>query len=179
MHGVTSKRICRRFYSVGLVLMLLSNPGFSAVDKVTSSTPLLLKTPSSAIPEELLLDVGIPTLNDGLYLTDENDTVFPEVRFAEAIYFANQLAKVMEKSGAWGAIRVTPNDQVITDVYITGTILHSDGETLELSVVVKDTKGQKWFSKTYKKVVGKLAYDRKSRNNLGDPFQNLFTSRNF
>ena len=176
MHGVTSKRICRRFYSVGLVLMLLSNPGFSAVDKVTSSTPLLLKTPSSAIPEELLLDVGIPTLNDGLYLTDENDTVFPEVRFAEAIYFANQLAKVMEKSGAWGAIRVTPNDQVITDVYITGTILHSDGETLELSVVVKDTKGQKWFSKTYKKVVGKLAYDRKSRNNLGDPFQNLFIS---
>ncbi|MDE0786134.1 MAG: hypothetical protein OSB13_06045 [Porticoccaceae bacterium] len=154
--------------------MILSNTGFSAVDKVTSSTPLLLKTPTNPIPQELLLDVGIPTLNDGLYLTDENDTVFPEVRFAEAIYFANQLAKVMEKSGAWGAIRVTPNDQVITDVYITGTILHSDGETLALSVVVKDTKGQKWFSKTYKKVVGKLAYDRKSRNNLGDPFQNLF-----
>jgi len=156
--------------------MILSNTGFSAVDKVTSSTPLLLKTPTNPIPQELLLDVGIPTLNDGLYLTDENDTVFPEVRFAEAIYFANQLAKVMEKSGAWGAIRVTPNDQVITDVYITGTILHSDGETLALSVVVKDTKGQKWFSKTYKKVVGKLAYDRKSRNNLGDPFQNLFIS---
>jgi hypothetical protein len=82
----------------------------------------------------------------------------------------------MEKSGAWGAIRVTPNDQVITDVYITGTILHSDGETLELSVIVRDTKGQEWFAKTYKKVAGKLAYDRKSRNNLGDPFQNLFIS---
>ena len=174
MHGYTQNRLFWRFCIVGVVLMILSNTGFSAVDKVTSSTPLLLKTPTNPIPQELLLDVGIPTLNDGLYLTDENDTVFPEVRFAEAIYFANQLAKVMEKSGAWGAIRVTPNDQVITDVYITGTILHSDGETLALSVVVKDTKGQKWFSKTYKKVVGKLAYDRKSRNNLGDPFQNLF-----
>ena len=174
MHGYTQNRLFWRFFIVGMVLMILSNTGFSAVDKVTSSTPLLLKTPTNPIPQELLLDVGIPTLNDGLYLTDENDTVFPEVRFAEAIYFANQLAKVMEKSGAWGAIRVTPNDQVITDVYITGTILHSDGETLALSVVVKDTKGQKWFSKTYKKVVGQLAYDRKSRNNLGDPFQNLF-----
>ena len=174
MHGYTQNKLFWRFRILGVVLMVLSNTGFSAVDKVTSSTPLLLKTPTNPIPQELLLDVGIPTLNDGLYLTDENDTVFPEVRFAEAIYFANQLAKVMEKSGAWGAIRVTPNDQVITDVYITGTILHSDGETLALSVVVKDTKGQKWFSKTYKKVVGKLAYDRKSRNNLGDPFQNLF-----
>jgi hypothetical protein len=164
------------FCALGVVLMSLSHNGFSAIDKVTSSTPLLLKTPSTAISEELLLDVSIPTLNDGLYLTDEDDTVFPEVRFAEAIYFANQLAKVMEKSGAWGAIRVTPNDQVITDVYITGTILHSDGETLELSVIVRDTKGQEWFAKTYKKVAGKLAYDRKSRNNLGDPFQNLFIS---
>jgi hypothetical protein len=164
------------FCALGVVLVSLSHNGFSAIDKVTSSTPLLLKTPSTAISEELLLDVSIPTLNDGLYLTDEDDTVFPEVRFAEAIYFANQLAKVMEKSGAWGAIRVTPNDQVITDVYITGTILHSDGETLELSVIVRDTKGQEWFAKTYKKVAGKLAYDRKSRNNLGDPFQNLFIS---
>ena len=176
MQARNLQNLFKPFYILGIALILVSHNGFTAVDKITSSTPLLLKTPTSPIPEELLLDVGIPTLNDGLYLTDENDTVFPEVRFAEAIYFANQLAKVMEKSGAWGAIRVTPNDQVITDVYITGTILHSDGETLELSVVVKDTKGQKWFSKTYKKVVGKLAYDRKSRNNLGDPFQNLFIS---
>ena len=56
----------------------------SAVDKITSSTALVLKTPSQPIPEEALLDVGIPVLNDGLYLTDDEDTVFPEVRFAEA-----------------------------------------------------------------------------------------------
>ena len=39
----------------------------SAVDKITSSTALVLKTPSQPIPEEALLDVGIPVLNDGLY----------------------------------------------------------------------------------------------------------------
>jgi hypothetical protein len=90
------------FCALGVVLVSLSHNGFSAIDKVTSSTPLLLKTPSTAISEELLLDVSIPTLNDGLYLTDEDDTVFPEVRFAEAIYFANQLAKVMEKKRCLG-----------------------------------------------------------------------------
>tara|TARA_B110000211_G_scaffold43249_1_gene45252 strand:- start:1733 stop:2992 length:1260 start_codon:yes stop_codon:yes gene_type:complete len=157
-----------------LLLVVSSQAAFAAIDKVTSSTPLSLQTPSRPMAQSALLDVVIPTLNDGLSLTDEDDTVFPEVRFAEAIYFSNQLAKVMEKSGAWGAIRVTPNAQVISDVYITGVIVQSDGEALELDVEVKDTSGKKWFAKTYKKVVGKLAYDRKAKTNIGDPFQNVF-----
>ena len=162
---------------IGIVFILLQlavAPDVnSAVDKITSSTALVLKTPSQPIPEEALLDVGIPVLNDGLYLTDDEDTVFPEVRFAEAIYFSNQLAKVLEKSGAWGAIRVTPSDEVIMDLYITGTILQSDGETLDLQIEVKDSSGKQWLSKDYKQTVGKYAYDRRLKS-LGDPFQNLF-----
>ena len=157
---------------VAMALLALL-PAVAAVDKVTSSTALVLKTPTAPIPEAALLDVGIPTLNDGLYLTDEDDTVFPEVRFAEAIYFSNQLAKVMEKSGAWGAIRVTPSADVVMDIYISGTILQSDGETMDLQITVKDTSGKKWFSKKYKQTTGKYAYDRRLKS-LGDPFQNLF-----
>lgn len=156
-----------------LIQLALAPDVNSAVDKITSSTALVLKTPSQPIPEEALLDVGIPVLNDGLYLTDDEDTVFPEVRFAEAIYFSNQLAKVLEKSGAWGAIRVTPSDEVIMDLYITGTILQSDGETLDLQIEVKDSSGKRWLSKDYKQTVGKYAYDRRLKS-LGDPFQNLF-----
>ena len=171
-------RISPRFLVASIVASLLlvvtSQTAFAGIDKITSSTPLSLNTPSRPMAESALLDVAIPTFNDGLSLTDEDDTVFPEVRFAEAIYFSNQLAKVMEKSGAWGAIRVTPNAQVITDAYITGTIIQSDGEVLELDVEVKDTSGKKWFAKKYKKVVGKLAYDRKAKTNVGDPFQNIF-----
>lgn len=153
------------------VFTLAANAG---IDKVTSTTVQPLKTPSSSIAVDALLDVAIPPLNDGLYLTDENDTVFPEVRYAEAIYFSNQLAKVMEKSGAWGAIRVTPNIDVVMDVYITGTILQSDGETLDLKIQVYDTSGKQWMDKRYTHVTGKYAYDRRLKN-LGDPFQNLFT----
>jgi hypothetical protein len=145
----------------------------AAVDKVTSSTTMTLNTPSRSFPIESLLDVGIPTLNDGLYLTDENDTVFPEVRYAEAIYFSNQLGKVLEKSGAWGAIRVTPNSDVIMDLYITGTIYQSDGETMDLEIQVVDSSGKKWLKKRYKQTTGKYAYDRRLKS-LGDPFQNLF-----
>ncbi len=146
---------------------------YAAVDKVTSSTTLTLNTPSRSFPVESLLDVGIPTLDDGLYLSDEDDTVFPEVRYAEAIYFSNQLGKVLEKSGAWGAIRVTPNSDVIMDLYITGTIHQSDGETMDLEIAVVDSSGKKWFKKRYKQTTGKYAYDRRLKS-LGDPFQNLF-----
>ena len=149
--------------------------GHAAVDKVTSSTLAPINTPSAPIPPEALLDVAIPPLNDGLALTDEDDTVFPEVRYAETIYFANQLAKTMEKSGAWGAIRVVPNTEVVMDLYITGTILQSDGETLDLDVVVYDTSGRRWLKERHRQVVGKYTYDRRLKT-LADPFQNLFTT---
>jgi len=159
---------------VALTLCLITFNCLAAVDKVTSSTIQPLKTPTQPIASEALLDVAIPPLNDGLDLTDENDTVFPEVRFAEAIYFSNQLAKTMEKSGAWGVIRVTPNADVVMDLYITGTILQSDGETLALNIKVRDSSRQDWFERKYQQTVGKYAYDRRLKN-LGDPFQNLFT----
>ena len=170
-------RIKQRVAKSGILIFVclcLTFEVSAGIDKVTSTTIQPLKTPSSSIPAESLLDVAIPPFNDGLDLTDDDDTVFPEVRFAEAIYFSNQLAKIMERSGAWGAIRVTPNTNVVMDVYVTGTIRQSDGETLDLEIQVYDTSGKQWLKKRYEHTTGKYAYDRRLKN-LGDPFQNLFT----
>lgn len=159
---------------IALVLAVAGNVQ-AAVDKVTTSTVQPIKTPSEPIPSEALLDVGIRPLDDGLHLTDEDDTVFPEVRYAESIYFSNQLAKTMEKSGAWGAIRVVPNTDIVMDVYITGTILQSDGETLDLEIRVFDSSGREWLEERHRQVVGKYTYDRRLKLS-SDPFQNLFTT---
>ena len=164
-----------KYFAVVLVSCIFTLPANAGIDKVTSTTVQPLKTPSSSIPAEALLDVAIPPFNDGLDLTDDDDTVFPEVRYAEAIYFSNQLAKIMERSGAWGAIRVTPNTDVVMDLYVTGTILQSDGETLDMKVRVYDTSGKHWLEERYSHTTGKYAYDRRLKN-LGDPFQNLFTA---
>jgi hypothetical protein len=155
--------------------LLVPAVAIAGVDKVTSATQAPIRTPSAPIPPEALLDVAIPPLNDGLALTDEDDTVFPEVRFAESVYFSNQLAKTLEKSGAWGAIRVVPSTDVVMEVYVTGTILQSDGETLDIEVRVHDASGRQWFKERQVRVVGKYAYDRRLKT-LADPFQNLFTS---
>jgi len=157
-----------------LACMALAPAALAAVDKTTSATLQPLKTPSAPFATAALLDVGIPPLNDGLDLTDEDDTVFPEVRYAETMYFSNQLAKTMEKSGAWGAIRVVPNTQVVMDVYLVGTIMQSDGETLDIDVRVYDTSGVEWMNRRYVHTTGKYSYDRRLKT-LGDPFQNLFT----
>jgi hypothetical protein len=96
------------------------------------------------------------------------------VRIAESIYFSNQLAKTMEKS-APGAVRVVPSTDVVMDIYITGTILQSDGETLDLDIRVFDTSGRQWLQERHRQVVGKYTYDRRLKT-LADPFQNLFTA---
>jgi hypothetical protein len=178
---VTRYCLCKRFLErylsavcITIIIALSSTqPAIAAVDKITSSTKLVLNTASSTMPESALLDVGILKLDAGLELTDEDDTVFPEIRFAEAIYFSNQLAKILEKSGSWGAVRVIPNKDIIVDLTLTGTILQSDGETLDLEIELVDSSGKLWFSQRYKQMVGKYAYDLRLKS-LGDPFQNLF-----
>jgi hypothetical protein len=97
------------------------------------------------------------------------------VRYAESIYFSNQLAKTMEKSGAWGAIRVVPHTDVVMDLYVTGTILQSDGETLDLEIRAFDSSGREWLKERHRQVVGKYTYDRRLKL-ASDPFQNLFTT---
>ena len=157
--------------SVGLLLITLGSN--AATDKITSSTPLSLLSPSKSLVVEELLDVGITVLDDGVDLMDEDDTSLPEVRMAESVYFSSQLHRVLEKSGAWGALRVIPNKDVIVDLYLSGIIIQSDGETLDLKVNATDSSGKKWMEKQYRQKVGKYAYDRRLKK-TGDPFQNLF-----
>ena len=157
------------------IILCMSAPSHAAIDKVTSSTPITLLSPTISVPVKALLDVGIVAFDDGLDLTDEDDTVFPEVRLAESVYFATQLLRVLEKSGAWGPARVIPDRDAIMDLYIEGTILQSDGETLAMDIVARDSGGLTWFTKKYQTTVGKYAYDRR-RKNAGDPFQNVYIS---
>lgn len=164
----------RTLLMIAVTTVLVTSCSNAAVDKVTSATLDPINQPSQAIPDEALLDVGIPTLDPGLDLTDEKDTVLPEVRYAESVFMADRIAKTLQKSNAWGAVRVIPNNDIVVDLYVRGVIEQSDGETLKLAITVVDTSGAVWYKKDYKQMVGKYTYDRRIRHQ-NDPFQNLYT----
>jgi hypothetical protein len=157
-----------------LVAILIGSYASASIDKYTSATLQPINTPQPPFSDESLLDIGIPTLDPGLELTNDKDTVLPEVRYAESVFIANKIAKTLENSAAWGSVRVIANNDVVVDVYLNAVILQSDGETMKLNVSVSDSSGKTWYQKRYKLVVGKYTYDRRTRR-LHDPFQNLYT----
>jgi len=140
---------------------------------VKSTSVPSIANASSDVPEEQLLDVGIVIFDPGLEDYDEDEQVYPEVRRAEARYMPNLLSEAMQNSGAWGTVRVVPSSDQINDVTVEGTILHSDGEELQLLVRATDARGEIWMNRKYTSHASRYAYDATTRNQ-SDPFQAIY-----
>lgn len=163
----------RLLTTLALCLLL----GACVNQSITSNSVPGIKTPSAAVSEELLLDVGIVTFDPGLEDYDEgnDDRVYPEVRRAESLYIPGLLSDAMQESGAWGAVRVIPDDSQITDLLIEGRILHSDGEELQLEITATDSRGYVWLEKKYTGFASRYAY-RVTTRSAYDPFQAVYNT---
>ena len=137
------------------------------VPKVASAT--------TAVPEGQLLDVGISIFNPGIEDYEEGEQTYPEVRKAESRYMPFLLAEAMQESGAWGAVRVVPNPKQINDLVVSGKILHSDGERLELHIKAVDSRGEVWLDQDYTGEASRYAYEVNKRNQY-DPFQSVYNT---
>ncbi|MFT4874852.1 MAG: hypothetical protein ACI8SI_000422 [Congregibacter sp.] len=138
----------------------------------STSVPALQGT-AVPVPEDELMDVAVAIFDPGIDFADEDERLYPEVRRAEARYIPKLLTDVLQNSGAWGAVRVVPNADRVTDLMISGTILHSDGETLEIKVVAKDSRDYVWLDRVYEGTASRYAYDAKTRSSY-DPFQAVY-----
>lgn len=152
-------------------LSLLS--GCAGFNHVTTTNTQPLQQQVAAIPDAQLLDLAVLPFDPNLSSLPSDGAISPVVRRAEAQFFPSQLAATIQKTAAWGAVRQVPSRDTITDVYVKGKILESDGETLRLQVTVSDVSNKVWYTKKYSETVGKYAYDRYRRNGQ-DPFQGLF-----
>lgn len=127
------------------------------------------------VPESRLLDVGVIEFAPGIEEDNkpEETGVYPEIRRAEARYFAYHLKNTLQRTGYWGAVRVLPSREVYTDLYVTGEIIESDGDTVEMEVVAFDVTGREWMDKRYKaRMVGADYAQNRDRRN--DPYQNVY-----
>ena len=134
-----------------------------------------LNVASLQVSENLLLDVGILNFEPGI--PEENDIdktrIYPEVRLAEARYLPYHIKTTLQGTGFWGAVRVIPSVDVSADVIVSGRILESDGEFVELSLRASDATGRFWFEKRYSAQTGISSY-AEYRDRTQDPYQKVF-----
>ena len=140
------------------------------VRTVDMAPPKTLGVPPS---EELLLDVGISIFDPNVpeSFDEQNElNIQPEIRRAESNYMAYIAKNLLQSTGNWGAVRVVPRLSYAVDVTVSATILHSDGERLNLRVVASDARGQVWFDNVYETLASKYAYDASMPRDI-DPYQ--------
>jgi hypothetical protein len=129
-----------------------------------------------AVPEALLLDVGVALFDPGVpddYEERIRNNIAPDVRRAESNFMALHLKNLLQSTGNWGSVRVIPRATNAVDLNVTTTIKHSEGEQLRLKVHVTDASGQSWFEKTYHEMASKYAYSDGVPADV-DPFQAIY-----
>ncbi|PIQ36928.1 MAG: hypothetical protein COW59_09980 [Lysobacterales bacterium CG17_big_fil_post_rev_8_21_14_2_50_64_11] len=127
------------------------------------------------IPAEQLLNINIVEFDPNVPAPANQDKdlpVVPAVRKAEASYLAYTLRSTLEGTGQWGAVRVVPDGIDSSEISVHGTILVSDGETLEIRISAADATGRVWLEKTYARQASEDSYADSVGG--GDPYQSLF-----
>ena len=127
------------------------------------------------LPESQLLDVRIQTFDPGELPESEDEArgLSEEIRQAEALFIPAHLKSTMEQTGYWGPVRVVPAGTLGAEVLISGRIIQSDGEILEVEINVHDATGAHWFTKSYGSIVDSSHYAQSTRNQR-EVFQNLY-----
>lgn len=131
---------------------------------------------SIEIPEHLLLDVGVavwdPNVPEGFDERVEQN-INTDIRQAEASYMAYMQKNMLQSTGNWGAVRVLPRSSNAVDVIMSASILHSDGERLQLKARVIDATGSVWFEKEYLVLASKYAFSGSVPRDI-DPFHSIY-----
>lgn len=129
---------------------------------------LLLIAGAANARDASALDVSITEFDPGLPadLSSHRDLgVFPRIRKIEAMFLPFVLRDTLARSNQWGAVRVVPEPDVAAELLISGTIIRSDGETLELRILAVDASGRTWIDNAYTGVAGSRGlYDEIARD---------------
>jgi hypothetical protein len=102
--------------------------------------------------DDELVDVGLVIFDAGIPADESTHSklgIFPEIRKAEAKYMPVMLREVLIDSGDWGVVRVLPEALESSELLVTGKIIHSDGQRLELQIQARDATGSLWLDKAY------------------------------
>ena len=92
-----------------------------------------------------VFDPGVPA-DQSLHRAQQ---VFPRVREIEAMFLPFVLRDKLAGTTGWGAVRGVPQPDAAAELLISGTIVRSNGEILELNIRAVDASGRVWFDKVF------------------------------
>jgi len=148
-----------------------------SVGPVLSSSYFKSKVKEQQGVQKPKLDIIIPVFDPGLPkdpATYKKAGIWPELRRAESSRFAYKMKLALEKTEAFGAVRVMPDKTATGDLYVLGTINESNGENVDIDIKVYDISGKRWFDKSFEHEVAKDFYSN-IRNKGKDPYDAVFT----
>ncbi len=150
-----------------------SGPSVGPLASSSYSKSKVQKVPDIQKPK---LDIIIPVFDPGLPDNPKDYKkagIWPELRRAEAARFAYKMKAALEKTGAFGAVRVMPDKTATGDVYVIGKINKSNGENVDINLKVYDISGKLWFNKSFHHEVTEDFYNN-IRNKGKDPYDPVF-----
>lgn len=170
--------VCSCFVLTGCVTNQGTGTGTASGPNVGPQLSSLFDKTGEAVvdPAKPKLDVIVPVFDPGLSKSAEEykeEGVWPELRRAEANRFALKLKEALEDTGAFGAVRVTPDQTATGDLYVLGKIIESNGEDVEIQVQVLDVTGDTWFTRSFEHEVD-AGFHKNPRNEGLDPYDPVF-----
>ena len=99
--------------------------------------------------------------------------IFPRIRDVEAKFLPFVLRETLVATGEWGAVRVVTEPDDAAEVAISGSVVHSDGERLELRVRAVDATGRSWFDRNFAARLGDEDAQADTAD-AGSPYQALY-----
>ena len=164
------------FAAAAMLLVCLLSAGCATYPTRTADHGIVpLQRAGGELPDAALLDVRIEVFAPGVLPTgaDEARGLSDKIRKAEAHFIPVNLRNTLQQTGYWGAVRVVPEGTIGAEVLVTGRIVDSDGEVLEIEIAAQDATGKHWYTRTYKSVVQVSAYSGAASRHT-DVFQNVY-----
>ncbi|MET0280948.1 MAG: hypothetical protein ABW278_07475 [Steroidobacteraceae bacterium] len=184
MSGAALLRVLMRVARAAGALTVLTLASGCVVQETRPQARVEARQAVQEIPAEQRLDVVVRAFDPGVpaeLASDEEalakKRIYPEMRKAEARYFAVMLRNTLESSAQWGAVRVAPENVQFVDVAVSGRIIESTGKRLVLEVTARDAAGRSWLeAKRYTAEADLGSYKTEASLKARDPFQNLYAS---
>jgi hypothetical protein len=103
------------------------------------------RDPSALNVSIVVFDPGVPEQQS----LHRDLQVFPRIREIEALFLPFVLRETLAGTNEWGAVRVVPEVDPAAELMLTCSIVHSDGEQLQLHVAAADASGYVWFERSF------------------------------